>query len=190
MSQPTIAPPFDTIHYIDPNGDVVLGFFDSNDEPQDSYLVSSKFLSLASPVFATLFQPYFAERKKLLAHYRPTIEMREDNDFSMETILNILHHHGSMTERMTAEELADLAIHSDKYRCVNALGPWIAHWFDKLQHTNTSDELGYLVLAAYMFSDKGEFGSITQKAILQLSPSFSSQWDLIAMLEHLPSNLA
>jgi hypothetical protein len=175
---------------IDPNGDVVLDFYDSNEVRLGSCLVSTKVLNLACPVFARMFRPGFEEGEKIIVENCPTIPIRGDKFSPMEMILKVLHYQGDIRSGLTADTLTELAIVSDKYDCVKALGPWVTLWFDTIQHgTDRTKEFGYLILAAYLFRDDKHFKNISQKAILQLIPDFASQWDLIDLLGLLPSRL-
>jgi hypothetical protein len=47
-------------------------------------------------------------------------------------------------------------------------------------------ELGFLILAAYMFNDPTEFKAISRKAILQLTPKFSAEWEKEELCSTLP----
>jgi hypothetical protein len=108
----------------------------------------------------------------------------------MEMMLKVLHYQGDIKDGMTADKLADLAMHSNKYDCVKALGPWVTLWFDKIEYErDMPKQFGYLILAAYLFGYEAGFANISQKAILKLAPDYFSQWDLIDKLEILPSRL-
>jgi hypothetical protein len=176
---------------IDPTGDVVLEFYDSNDAQQGSCVVSTKVLSLTSPSFARMFKPGFEEGDIALAGGHPTIKIRGDEFLPMENILRILHYQGDATVNISAEILSHYAIHCDKYDFAKALGPWITHWFEKVQNgTEKSKQLGHVILAAYMFRDEVQFTNVSQKAMLRLLPTFASEWDLTDELELLPSKIS
>lgn len=173
---------------LDPHGDVILDIrtLDST----ISFLVSSKVLSLASPVFARMFAPGFAEGEKLLAGDRLRITFREDKVPAMEHILKALHYQGDTSSSMAAVDLAILAIHCDKYDCVKALATWISHWFSNLKEiTNTSRDLGYMLLAAYMFSNSKQFKEVSARALQELNASFSLEWQESDLLEIIPVSI-
>lgn len=108
---------------LNPDGDVILLV---EGQSTGQFLVSSKILSIASPVFAKLFGSNFHEGMQMAKSSRPTIPLREDDPVAMRTILRILHHQEpEQVEPMNAERLAIFAIHCDKYDCVKALRPWI-----------------------------------------------------------------
>jgi hypothetical protein len=175
---------------IDPSGDIILDFYDSNDVQQGSCLVLTKLLSLTSPVFARMVRPGFSEGEEVLAGNRPTIKVRGDEFPPMEIILKTLHYQGDMACILTTDLLAGLAKHADKYDCVKALGPWVSHWFENTQYgTDKPKELGLSILAAYLFHAERQFTEISQKAMLQLVPDFTSDWDQVDLLELLPSRL-
>lgn len=173
---------------LNPDGDVILLV---EGQSTGQFLVSSKILSIASPVFAKLFGSNFHEGMQMAKSSRPTIPLREDDPVAMRTILRILHHQEpEQVEPMNAERLAIFAIHCDKYDCVKALRPWILIWFNDFQSTVTAGvDHGYLLLAAHLFRSAEQFSRISMKAQTQLSPNFLAEWDMIDMLDLLPEGV-
>jgi hypothetical protein len=136
---------------ISTNSDIILFVGRAKKQLQ----VNSCVLKTASKVFNAMFGPQIKEGQnlhgsspskelfspkndadtlKLLVQHCPQIKMHEDEVQPMETILKTLHFQGDTSCGLTAEDLVGLAIHSDKYDCVDALGPWISHWFHKVQN--------------------------------------------------------
>lgn len=69
--------------------------------------------------------------------------------------------------------LASVAIHCDKYCCIQPMKPWIVHWFNfKNKNTDTSNGRQRLV-AAYMFEDAEAFASISKSFIERGDPTFN-----------------
>jgi hypothetical protein len=176
---------------IDPGGDVVLEFCDTNSVHQGSCVVSTKVLSLTSPSFARMFQPGFQEADKVLIGGRPSIKIYGDEFLSMENILKTLHYQGDATADISAERLTGYAIHCDKYDFTKALKPWITLWFENVQiERDKSMQFGHVILSAYLFCDERRFAKASQEAIIQLLPCFASEWDLVDQLELLPSKVS
>jgi hypothetical protein len=143
---------------LDPDGDVILHVEDT--DPEDGattrFLVSSKVLSLASPVFNGMFSPQFSEGIRVRNGEVPCITLGEDDAATMETILRILHfqHDNDSFAGMTRESFASIAIHSDKYDCNKALRAWMRGWWDTNDFGTvselTSKDIGLTLVAAYL----------------------------------------
>ena len=135
-----------------------------------------------------MFKPSFHEGQRLLREDCPEFELEDDDARLMGVILSILHYRGNSSNyTMNAEELARLSILCDKYDCTGALGPWIPAWFrHAMEVGHPTYELGFLILAAYMFNDPMEFKAISRKAILRLTPKFSAEWEKEELCSTLP----
>ncbi|XHG06613.1 hypothetical protein AWENTII_009800 [Aspergillus wentii] len=119
---------------LDPDGDVILVVEESK------FLVSSKVLGLASPVFAALFSRKFSEGTQLVENSRPEITLKDDNPDAMRIILRVLHFKDPKASYCKdAKELAVLAIHCDKYYCTKALMPWIKLSIARFNCINAKD---------------------------------------------------
>ena len=93
---------------IDPEGDVILVC----DETE--FQVSSKVLSLASPVFSALFSPRFAEGQ-LIPSKPGRIELHNDDTESMRFMCAVLRHKNTRANAIGLERLERLAVLTDKY---------------------------------------------------------------------------
>jgi len=173
----------------DPDGDAVFKLQDQNNDTTAYFRVSSKVLRLASRVFVGMFGPYFQEGQKLLQGQCPVIELKDDDAPLMGLILNVLHYRaGGEDHVMNAERLARLAIHCDKYDCVNALGAWVTHWIKNVERmSQPPKEFGFMLLAAYMFNDSGKFMELSKAASTELAPGFSVEWEKEETLAILPA---
>ncbi len=96
------------INVIDPDGDVI--FICGEIELQ----VSSKVLSLASPVFKALFSPNFAEGQPTSSK-AIHIHLHDDDAESLRFLCAILHHKCASTNGIGLERLEKLAVVTDKY---------------------------------------------------------------------------
>lgn len=153
------------------------------------FLVSSKVLSLASPVFAALFSPHFREGCSLLRGDRPSIKLEDDGATPMKIILGILHYqYYAVPSQMDTELIAQIAIHCDKYDCSRALEPWTTRWLSHARAKSGPTEMGLLLLAAYKFEVFTPFAELSAKCIADLEPNLSS-WDACTELQLLPTCL-
>lgn len=177
---------------IDPNGDVILECRDKDMDITKDFLVSSKILQLASPVFVGMFRPDFKEGTQLLHAGRPVIELQEDDPSTMSVILEILHfRYDIKDDDINAERLARLATHSDKYDLSRALSSWVPFWFEKVVNMiEPSDDLGLTLLAAYTFNDVEKFQAISGMALKKLSPGFDDGWESQDLMALLPTNIS
>ncbi|KAI9815513.1 MAG: hypothetical protein M1827_002647 [Pycnora praestabilis] len=167
-----------TTHSIDPNADVILVL------PQASsifeYLVSSKVLTLVSPIFAALFGPDFQEGQTSPDEKgRRRYTIQEDDPTALELFCNLIHYRQSaIPTKPELQLLYDLAVLSDKYDCVRSVGPWAEGWIGQLKDAITDSKgLERLLFVAYTFESDNLFRSISSKMMRTASCSeiFSEQ---------------
>ena len=121
---------------VDPTGDITLLLHTSQDgrQMQSSIRVSSKVLSLASPVFAAMLGPSFAKGQGL-GHVTspniPEIDLHDDNAEAMLWLCKALHFKQDLNVAIEFSLLEESAILCDKYELVSVLYPWSHGW---LQH--------------------------------------------------------
>jgi len=89
---------------------------------------------------------------------RPRTPLKEDDPTAMGIIHSVLHYQNVETYvTLHAKELAAVALHSDKYDCTRALRPWISQWFGRIRGVSSTDDLAFLLVAAYFFPGVGTF---------------------------------
>lgn len=177
------------IEKLDAEGDVTLVVGGNTMSPRQ-FLVSSKVLSLASPVFAKLFGPHFLEGSQMAKHGSVTIHLDEDNAKGMGIILGILHYQEiPEIEKLGAKELATLAICCDKYDCARIIRPWIANWFRKVDEGLSEKEYGLALLAAHMLRASEDFCKIARKVQLEFNLGSFDIWDDEEVLTLLPRSI-
>jgi hypothetical protein len=175
----------------DPNGDVILSCYEQDSATTKSFRVSSKILQLASPVFIRMLSPPFKEGQELLQANCVRIHLEDDDARLMSLILDILHYKADREFHiLDSEDLARLAIHCDKYDCTKALGPWISTWFDEVVETGQSVmDVGFHLLASYMFNDPKKFAEISKTALEEITPDFRNKWLQEDTLTLLPTTI-
>lgn len=96
------------VNVIDPEGDIILICHEIE------FRVSSKVLSLASPVFKALFSPTFAEGQPTSSKVS-RIQLHDDDADSMRFMCAVLHHKCASANGIGLERLERLAVVTDKY---------------------------------------------------------------------------
>jgi hypothetical protein len=113
---------------IDPNGDVLFEV-GAKADPKVHLLVSSKVLSLASPVFAAMFKHGFQEGRNLSSGSLEPIPLPDDNAEAITLLFNVLHFRSrDVPWSPSLITLAHLAVVCDKYDCVAAVASWSTVW--------------------------------------------------------------
>ena len=170
-----------TVVNVDPNGDVILEV--SCSDGRIHLLVSSKVLSLASPVFSTMLNSRFKEG---LSNHPPTgkrlISLPDDNAEAFTILCNAIHYRTDQVPRkLTLVCLENIAIICDKYDCTSALTPWSAMWLHAGIKSFDAKDLNKLLFAAFVLDDPTAFSRISWEILLaQVGPFV----DLPGMTDH------
>ena len=146
---------------IDPDGDVVFQL------PDDCRIrVSSKALSLASPVFKAMFRSNFAEGSKLQLGEPCQVEF-DDDVKAMTTLCNILHHRNrNAPGTHTGLSLMQLAIITDKYDCLEAVSHYSSLSFINLLKSKiVESDVGSLLLAAFVLDEPIAFQRMSKELV-------------------------
>ena len=160
----TKTPENDFCHDIDPSGDLILEVGD----PASSMRIraSSKALSLASPFFAAMFSPRFAESKPVSCGENRNITLLDDDPSAMITLWNVVHMKSSRVSAASFDAVEKLSILCDKYDCAEALSPWSRQWLSKWQGSMNGQD-GYLkmIYVSYGFNDHDSFWKATSNVL-------------------------
>lgn len=114
----------------DPEGDVLLLIGPPNE--LKSLLVSSKVLSLASPVFNKMLQiPRFLEGVERSSNVPLQLPLPEDNPEAVTWLCNAIHLSRSVDHDVSFSLFEELAILCDKYDIASAITPWSRWWLQK-----------------------------------------------------------
>ncbi|CAG8958553.1 hypothetical protein HYFRA_00009869 [Hymenoscyphus fraxineus] len=103
-------------------------------------LVSSKHLSLASPVFKAMLQVGFQEGQELSTKGTVTIPLPEDCDRAFTILMMLVHaKYKHIPDRLILPTLTNLAVQVDKYQVHDCVGPLIIEgWVNKLEDDHAS----------------------------------------------------
>ena len=177
---------------LDPAGDVRLQISNASIDSERSFLVSSKVLSLASPVLRSLLGPHFKEGSQMRSSTGtcPTISLKEDDPEMMDIMLSVIHFKcENVPPILTPERLASLAIHCDKYSCAVSMRPWAMVWFANIPKSPQDNEkCGFLMLASYILLPE-KFPDFSAVAARNLTWEFQSTWERHEIISLLPTSI-
>ena len=174
---------------IDPEGDVYLC------SSEFKLLVSSKVLSVASPVFKKLFGPHFLEGAKVSATAPGSVTLLEDDAKAMVALCQVIHHRShKVATKPSFSFLEKVTIAADKYDCFQAMSQWGANYCARiLQATPEGVGAGRLLLPSLLYGDFIVFRAVTKSIVYTLKQSEFDELLLIWSNElgsHLDSILA
>ena len=144
----------------DPDGDIKLLLGPS----QTPIRVSSKILSLTSPVFRAMLDPRFLSRPPSYQDL-PEIALPEDDPAAMSWMCSAVHFH-DLGDKASLSTLKRVAIVCDKYDVSAALRPWSSMWLRRSipdpSKTTGSWELMWIAIA---FDDQDLFTLATKSFV-------------------------
>ncbi|EME88862.1 uncharacterized protein MYCFIDRAFT_35290 [Pseudocercospora fijiensis CIRAD86] len=147
---------------IDPDGDVIFICTLRKISPL-RLRVSSKVVSLASPVLKAMLSPHFREGTTLATASYVEIELPEDDAKTMKTLFLIMH---SKNDRLgSMVNLKVLAETVDKYDCVAAVGTAAYYWISKAMENADEDDLQDLLHYAYLLRQHELFATIARRLV-------------------------
>ncbi len=147
---------------IDPVGDVLF------DIGEERFRVSSKVLSLASPVFKAMFTSGFKESiiSTVTANNPSIISLPDDDPRAMMYLCQIIHlQQDKLVEAISREMMESLGLLCDKYQCTSAVSNFAEWWLGKLSKGLYAVELSRLLQAAYLLDAPTAFSSISWKLL-------------------------
>ena len=176
---------------IDPEGDVHLSLRDRE------LLVSSKVLSLASPVFKKLFGPHFSEGSRVEAKNPGHVDLHDDDPEAMTSLCYLLHYQmDNVADNPSLDFLHNVAVIADKYDCVRSISKWAYfHLSEAARQSAPSSSNGRLLSLTNQLDDPRTFREITKRMVysVNINTSFLSTSDLWsipnALAETLPVGL-
>ena len=95
------------VELVDRDGNVIIVMANQFSGSRRKFFVSSKVLSLASPVFAKLFGPSFSEGAEVARSSCPEVSFHDDDPAAMAMIFAALHYY-EPTEEMSPELLGNV----------------------------------------------------------------------------------
>jgi hypothetical protein len=158
---------------IDPAGDVL--FIVGSSPPKARLLISSKILSLASPVFAAMFSLNFKEGSNLSSDSPSEVLLPDDDPEAMTVLCNCLHFRSDKIPRnVEFLLLRSLAVLCDKYDCATAISAWCTLWLQRWETDKCEDGFEGLLIVIYALDCAEAFTKATKKALLEQVGSFDT----------------
>ncbi|CAD6448668.1 a3938c3d-7df9-4018-8993-d9c3dc00e44b [Sclerotinia trifoliorum] len=131
----------------------------------DRILVSSKHMSLASPVFKAMLQGGFREGIELKTTGKVEVPLPDDDPAAMRILINIIHGRmNSVPLNIDLELFTQMAILADKYQCTEVVRPFPSIWTNGLTTgwTTSSTSIACWLCIAWHFELDSEFLRATQ----------------------------
>lgn len=135
----------------DPNGDIIFVLGSSEDATHVQ--VNSHVLKLASPVFATMFGPHFAEGQSLSSNSSspPQVVLPDDDPEAMVWILSTLHYCEKPAFYFTLALFDRIVVHCDKYNVARAMEAWGETMLRRFEDS-FDNEVGFIQILASAYS--------------------------------------
>ena len=154
---------------VDPAGDVVLKL--GSGDKVTLIRVQSNVLGLASPVFAAMLSPRFAEGRTLednkgMVDSTTTIDLPDDDPTAMSLLCKTLHFKEDAAQRTSypPDILMGLALICDKYDMSRALSPWSHIWMETCHREDQYDQFDIAGIS-YGLKHHESFWKITQDIV-------------------------
>ncbi|KAK0640759.1 hypothetical protein B0T16DRAFT_418419 [Cercophora newfieldiana] len=169
------------------------------DTPQRTYLrVSSKILSLASPVFKTMLSGSFREASDFTAHNlksptsseKFTLSFPEDDATAMTLLLRILHFdYDNVQARPTPKLLEQLAFLTDKYQCMHVLKfcgvLWVREWIQQSIEFLQVEDAARVLVFTYVAGLETEFQDVAWLILLHhKGPIWGEKSEVKMLVDH------
>jgi len=139
---------------VDPDGDIIAILLPTT----FTFQISSKVLSIASPVLKRMFFLSGRDIRELVE-----VVFKGDSPRALEVILCVLHHrHECISTNMTHHQLYDIAVVAYKYGFMGALGPWKEIWLK-----SGAGEGGSALFVRHVFGDRKGFEQQCREMIMQ-----------------------
>lgn len=137
-------------------------------EKQKTFLVSSKAMRLASPVWKVMLDPSGHFRESNPENSQVTFP--EDDGVAMQHLLRIVHYHfDCMPKSLLFIEILNLSILCDKYDVVNILKPWLPDWLKGFNWIACKPGNEESLFISWVFQDAHVFKSVAQTLVKESS---------------------
>ncbi|KAF2135471.1 uncharacterized protein K452DRAFT_239296 [Aplosporella prunicola CBS 121167] len=156
---------------IDPHGDLILQVED------ECISVSSKVLSLVSPVFEAMMKPNFKEGIELqtVKSTQSTISLHEDDIEALIIFCKVIHHRAHEIPQVPSPScLEKLAYICDKYQCTGSMRAYGTLWLQRNFQEIPSEDLNRLLLFAYVLDLSKSFSVISAEVLSRQKGPFDT----------------
>ena len=159
---------------IDRSGDLTLVLSKSPDssaeEKKQTLLVSSKVLSLASPVFAAMLSPRFREGQRSDSGTLDPLSLPDDDAVAMTTLCRVFHfRYDELPVKPGLELLKNLAVLCDKYDCVAPLRFVSESWLVAWETAASGEDLEILLFVSFVFGRAERLAKLSGRIVREFS---------------------
>ena len=134
--------------------------------------VSSKFMTMCSPVFKVMLEGSFREGQLALnAKNPPTLHLPENEPQSILRMCEALHYKEEAYKYVSLTDICGVATLSDKYDCARVCRPWFQHQLFLRLSTKTGfngRNLAQVLNASYLLDDEKDFHEFSATAARHL----------------------
>ena len=123
----------------DPTGDLILLLGSAEGDEVTRVRVSSKVMSLASPVMAAMLSPRYSEGNTLSEKGFLELALPEDDTEAMIWLCKAFHHKQVLSQ-LSTDLIEKLAVVCDKYQMSLTLSPWSEAWLLKTDGSLYGDQ--------------------------------------------------
>jgi hypothetical protein len=170
-----------TREVIDEDGDMIITISHS------SYLVSSKAISLASPVFRAKFKKHNQQESAFNCSPRK-FRLPEEDRGAFIIFYNIAHHRTEALPKIVdIAGLYEIALFIQKYRCASAMAERCSGWIQHASKGAPPEDLWDLLLLAYLL-DSQKYVSRIARMLVSIREGRFRCWDFaVKNLDFLPA---
>ncbi|KAF7863207.1 hypothetical protein EAF04_007290 [Stromatinia cepivora] len=140
------------------------------------FVVSSRHLSLASPVFKAMLRGNFQEGLKLKETGKIEIPLPDDDSAAWKILLNIIHgRYMAIPLQLKLQVITQIAVLVDKYRMHEVVYLFFPTWRKAMDYppTRWEDIISWICIS-WVFELREEFRELTQKVQLDCVKTFES----------------
>ncbi|KAF2089231.1 hypothetical protein K490DRAFT_16351, partial [Saccharata proteae CBS 121410] len=145
---------------------------------EDRLRVHSLFIKAASPVFCAMFGSHFSEGRNLASNDIKEVTLPDDDYDALTVLFAIIHHRlDIIPQNLNVNQIYNISVLVDKYRCVEVVSfagtNFAAYYWLHRKLPSDLQNLGYLMVSAYLFNDEAVFNKVTRNMICNHVDSFA-----------------
>ena len=134
-----------------------------------------------------MLQPHFSEGQAWTRGRE--IELPDDSADAMQTIFDIIHFRKTeyLSRPPPPKLICEVAVVADKYDMIKATSFAIQSWIQtRIHHNQTAglDDLGSLMVAAYIFALQELFAQVTRQLVIHHTGTFGALFEVPGVIEH------
>ena len=156
----------------DPNGDLTI----KAGKERREFLVCSRTVARASPVFKAMLYGNFKEARPADPTESWIVELPEDDADSTEILFNIIHSHfDRIPDALSLQSLFAALIVTEKYDMTQLVRPWIKAWFAPHRANVMPSNYALMLCTTWELGDEGIFTNIAESMCIEcgIGPSGS-----------------